>query len=175
MYTRQYNDLNSCTKPNFSSVISIVQKRNTVQLVQQVSTIKGNTYILVKNDGIFSEFAVLCCFLMSHTSYFSKPVTEPMFSAKIWPHILWRLIILMWAHDDGSLHVSWGKIESGCTDSKYQNCFISDLAGRGNGSKCWKTLQLKFFFLKNVLAHRAWKFQQFLENLKIKVLPWLAY
>ena len=30
---------------------------------------RASTYILAQNDGILSEFVVLCCCLMSHTSY----------------------------------------------------------------------------------------------------------
>ena len=37
-------------------------------------------YTLDQNDGIFSEFAVLCCSLMSHTSYSKKPMKELLFS-----------------------------------------------------------------------------------------------
>ena len=36
-------------------------------------------YTLDQNDGIFLEFVVLCCSLMSHTSYSTKLLEEPMF------------------------------------------------------------------------------------------------
>ena len=51
---------------------------------------------------------------------------------------------------------------------------VSALAGKGNGPKSWKTLQFKFFDCAKLCSgHRAWKFQQFLENQEIKI--WLAY
>ena len=84
-------------------------------------------------------------------------------------------IYIIRAHDDVLVITHHrGQSVLGCSDKKCQNRFIS--AEGGNGPNFWKTIWLKFFLLvHNFFAHKARKFQQFLENQHITVLPQLAY
>ena len=58
-------------------------------------------YTLDQNDGIFLEFVVLCCSLMSLTSYSTKLMKEPIFCKKLATYSLKTYTYPIQAHDDG--------------------------------------------------------------------------
>ena len=92
-----------------------------------------------QTDGIFSIFVVLSCSLMSHISTLLSWWKSPC-STKSWPHILWRLIIPKTAAN--------------------QLLLGEEMVPNAGNHFCLNFLSQH----NNVLAHRAWKFQHFLEN-----------
>ena len=78
-------------------------------------------YTLDQNYGIFLEFVVLCCSLMSLTSYSTKLMKKPLVFKMLATYSLKTYTYPIQAHDDGSVHVSGithrkGPTVLGCSD-----------------------------------------------------------
>ena len=72
-------------------------------------------YTLDQNDGIFSEFVVLCCSLLSLTSYSAKLMKEPIFCKKLVTYSLNTY------HSNASPWW-WFSLCFGCYPPRGQNC-----------------------------------------------------